>query len=205
MLRFVRVWTSAFFIGCGSTAPVEPTDLGRFETREVQIDPLPDLAAPTDLADAGQDTPSIDVAVFDLPAIDAGMPRIDTGSVDGAAVDGFVAIDRPFLKDRPMTLCTELAEQYATAVREAQRCAVASECGATVCETLCCTCMVYVSGLGDRVRRLDAMRTQGERMGCNAMLSCPEIRCPAPLAGACSTEGRCVTLREISRDASADR
>jgi hypothetical protein len=198
MLRASLV-VAALVMGCSGDSPQVP-DV-RFEVRDAVIDPRDQLTpdASPDVADV---TTSVDITVFDAPTFDA----LDASAPDVSISDAFldVALDRPLLTDTPPTLCTELAEQYAAAVREASVCGSAAECGRRVCETLCCACEVFVSATVDQMRALDDLRLRAERMGCNGMFSCPSMRCPPPLSGQCSTDGRCVTLRAPA-DASADR
>lgn len=197
MLRFAPTLGLLVLAGCGGESP-GPTDVGRFETREAVVDPLPDTAPPPDALDASSDLqPTVDVVQYDAAA---------DAAPDAAPVADAAAFDRPAPdlpappRDVPDTPCTDLAERYATAVRQAQTCATAAECATLVCETLCCTCEVYVSNVGDRARALADLRASAERMNCRAMLPCPDVRCPAPRSGVCSTEGRCVTLREAPAD-----
>ncbi len=176
----------ALLAGCSGESPVAP-DV-RYETRDAIIDP-PDQTladdARDDLVDAS--TP-VDVTVFEVA--DAGLPGSDVASTDAPA------LDLPLLQDMPATPCTDLAELYASSVREAAVCTAAAECGARVCETLCCVCEVFVAPVGDRLRALDALRARATALGCAAMLPCPAVRCAAPRSGQCSADGRCVTLRE---------
>lgn len=178
----------ALAAGCGDSVVSVP-DV-RFEMRDAVVDPRDQgvLDAPSDASDAA---PSIDITVFDV--IDGGAGG-DVSVSDATAPDA--PLDIPLLVDAPVTPCSELAELYATAVREATTCASASECATPVCETLCCTCQVLVAGPAPSLRVLDDLRARSLALGCSAMLPCPSTRCPAPRAGQCSSDGRCVTLRD---------
>ena len=176
----------ALLAGCSGESPVSP-DV-RFETRDAVIDPPDHLVADDARDDLLDASAPVDVTVFEVA--DAGLPGADVARPDAPA------LDLPLLQDTPATPCTELAELYASSVREAAVCEAASECGARVCETLCCVCEVFVAPVGDRLAALDALRARAVALGCAAMLPCPAVRCPAPRSGQCSSDGRCVTLRE---------
>lgn len=60
----------------------------------------------------------------------------------------------------------------------------------------CCACEVFISGTAERMRVLDDLRGRATALGCQPMLRCPAMRCPPARSGACSADGRCVTLRE---------
>ncbi len=190
MLRLTTA-ALALLAGCSGDALTAP-DV-RFETRDAVVDPR-DQGPSLDAGDDRAEAPApVDVTVYDA-AFDA---PYDAGASPADASRSDVSLlDIPLPLDAPATPCTDLAERYAAAVREAAVCAASTECAARVCETLCCTCEVFVTAAGESVRALDALRTRAERMGCSAMLPCPSTRCPAPRSGLCSTDGRCVTLRE---------
>lgn len=178
----------ALTAGCGDSVLNVP-DV-RFEMRDAVVDPR-DQGMVDAASDAVDAPPTIDVTVFD--AIDGGAPS-DVSAPDVSASDA--SLDIPIIIDAPVTPCSELAELYASAVREAASCASASECSMPVCETLCCVCEVYVAGPVYRLRVLDDLRARSVSLGCSAMLPCPTTRCTAPRTGQCSTDGRCVTLRD---------
>ncbi len=200
MLRRLLVLALAA-AGCSSESLVVPD--ARFVSRDAVVDPRDATDAPEELA--ADVTPTVDVTVFD-GSLDASAPAdARDASATGDAAADLSVVDAVLPLDAPATPCTDLAERYAMAVRAAQTCGTSSECGARVCETLCCACQVFVSAQGDRVRLLDDLRSSAERLGCSAMLRCPPSPCPAALSGACSSDGRCVTLREAPSDAGADR
>lgn len=101
--------------------------------------------------------------------------------------------------------CVALANDHATAVREAQRCLRDEDCNALLCETLCCSCEVFVSGQSPEVAAARALQARAMTEGCTALLPCPRTPCEPASRAVCSSEGRCVTLREGPRDAGADR
>lgn len=198
-------------VGCSGTVPDAP-EAGLFDARDVIIDPRDGAAdAAPDDADV---QPTVDVVVFDVPASDASSdgggadvpspdtapsdavaPPPDASRPDAAAPDG-PSFDLVVPEDAPMTPCSDLAERYAAAVREAQSCGGTAGCEARVCETLCCTCEVFISGTMERMRELDELRGRATALGCQPMLRCPTTRCPPARSGACSADGRCVTLRD---------
>jgi hypothetical protein len=215
-LRFCLLLTA--LVGCSGTVPESP-EAGLFDARDVIVDPRDGAA---DLAPADADVqPTVDVVVFDAPAADATAPDVmvsdgvapppDASRPDGAAPDG-PTFDLVVPEDALMTPCSDLAERYAAAVREAQACGSTAGCDVRVCETLCCTCEVFISGSADRMRALDDLRGRATALGCQPMLRCPIMRCPPARSGACSADGRCVTLRDPpstdggpAPDAPADR
>lgn len=214
-LRFCLLLSLA--LGCSGTVPDVP-DVSLFDARDVIIDPR-DGAAPDDTIDV---LPTVDVVVFDVPAVDASFdvpspdasppgdappPPPDAARPDAPPPDG-PSFDLVVPEDAPMTPCSDLAERYAAAVREAQSCGAAG-CEARVCETLCCTCEVFISGTMERMRQLDDLRGRATALGCQPTLGCPTTRCPPARSGACSADGRCVTLRDppdaAAPDTGADR
>lgn len=184
--------------GCGDGGGASP-DAGRFEMRDAVIDPRPDSALNPDASSDA--SPTVDVVVYDV-ASDAPLPPGDVSpAFDAASPDA--AIDLPLPEDVAPTPCSMLAEAYAAAVRAAQTCATSIDCGAAVCETLCCNCEVFVAP--DRARLLSDLRAGADRLSCATTLRCPATRCPAARMAVCSSEGRCVTLRDPTPDAGRDR
>lgn len=167
----------ALAAGCDLSAPA-PYDGGRFDVREATVAPRDD-AALDDLATV--DASLVDVTVADVVAA-ADVSR-DAGAVDAPA------------------RCVTVANDHAAAVREAQRCLRDEDCDALVCETLCCACEVYVSRRNREVELALALVTQAADAGCTGLLPCPRVPCARPTRAVCSSEGRCVTLREDPSDA----
>jgi hypothetical protein len=183
---------------CATPALVQPD--ARFETRDAIVDP-PDSTT-TDVPVPSRDA-SVDVTLYDtIEIVDTGKPiTIDMPfSMDAAvsrdvqaSLDRVVVVDLQIPEDVPPSPCADLAEQYALTVREAARCSDSTECSASVCETLCCTCQVFVT-MGT-IRALNDVRVRAESLGCLTSLRCLAPRCPPPMVGVCSGSGRCVTLR----------
>ncbi len=159
----------ALVAGCAGET-IAPSDAGRFEVREATVAPLDAVDVLVD--DLGT---TVDVRVADVSA-----------SRDAAVFDG-AASDAP-------AVCVDLANQHAAAVREAQRCLTDQDCDTAVCETLCCACQVFVHGTETTAVR--ALLARGEAEACPSRLDCPRVPCARPTRGLCSSEGRCVTLRE---------
>ncbi|MFO0648095.1 MAG: hypothetical protein U0326_17785 [Polyangiales bacterium] len=195
MLR-ASILTAALLTACSGDSPQSP-DV-RFDVRDAVIDPR-DQGAGDVAQDVSDAVSPVDVTVFDVVAFD--VPAQDAPTSDVARPDA--SLDLPLLTDTPTTPCSELAEQYAAAVRIASTCAAAVECGARVCETLCCVCEVFVAAPPEQLRALDALRASADRLGCSGMLPCPTTRCLPPRSGQCSSDGRCVTIRDPA-DASID-
>lgn len=171
----------ALTLGCSDDAPTTPD--ARYEERDAVVDPR-DVTVSNDVP--LDRAPTVDVVVFDsAPDASADVAR-------DASAGGDLA--RPL--DAPSPPCAELAEQYAAAVRTAATCGSSSECDVRVCETLCCACEVFVAASEVYLLALASLRTRADALGCAAMLPCPATRCPAATSGQCSSEGRCVTLRE---------
>ncbi|MBI5517740.1 MAG: hypothetical protein HY909_28470 [Deltaproteobacteria bacterium] len=168
---------------CSDPAPQSP-DARLYDAREVTIDPRPDATMDSSPTDSSLD---VTVVPFDSPPppADAGAPR-----PDGARPDA-----------PPPTGCVEIAEAYAQAVREAQTCLGPGPgpgpagCSTLLCETLCCTCEVYANVGTVAFSLAQSLRMRWAGTGCPGMLPCPGVRCGRPAMGACSAEGRCVTLR----------
>ncbi len=203
MLR-ASILTAALLTACSGDSPQSP-DV-RFDVRDAVIDPR-DQGAGDVAQDVSDAASPVDVTVFDAVAIDG--PAQDAPAADVPRPDA--SLDLPLLTDTPVTPCSELAEQYAAAVRIASTCAAAAECGARVCETLCCACEVFVAAPPEQLRALEALRANADRMGCSGMLPCPTTRCLPPRSGQCSSDGRCVTIRDpadaaldVSPDVSSD-
>lgn len=171
MRGVVRRWGVLAVLAAGCTGEsLAPSDAGRFEVREATVAPLdaPDVV----VEDLGA---TVDVRVADVSA-----------SRDAAVLDG-AASDAP-------AVCVDLANQHAAAVREAQRCLTDQDCDTAVCETLCCACQVFVHSAETAAAR--ALLARGEAEACPSRLSCPRVPCARATRGLCSSEGRCVTLRE---------
>lgn len=173
----------ALLAACALEDPA-PYDAGRFDVREVTVAPRPD-ATLDDLAGAA-DATLVDVTVADLP------PLRDVPARDGAA------------PDVPAS-CVSLANEHASAVRAAQDCLRDEDCDALLCETLCCACEVFVSGRSPQVATARMLQARADAEGCTAMLPCARTPCGPASRAVCSSEGRCVTLREGPGDAGADR
>lgn len=157
---------------CGSQS-VSADASQRFDVREASVESR-DVA----LTEAGFDAPTaVDVTLAD---VGAGRDRQPPG--DGAA------------------RCTEPAEDYATAVREAQACVTDDDCQMSVCETLCCTCRVRVNPATSAYALIATASERWESRGCAATVECPSSHCAVDTDAVCSTEGRCVTLRGTSGD-----
>jgi hypothetical protein len=140
-----------------------------------------DLGAPADAEDAREDVaPTVDVIPFD------GGPAPFDAALDAAAETG------------DAETCRALAESYAQQVQEAQACMAAGDCGAVVCETLCCNCEVYVNARSAAFPMLERLRTRWQAAGCVAMTACPLSMCEPPSSAECSSRGRCTTLRRTS-------
>lgn len=161
-----------------STAPADASV--RYDARDAVFDPR-DLG---ETRDVPLDRPSL---VDVIAPLDAGTPAGD-GSVDVARAD--------LGADPDVGQCVVLAEAYAEAVREAQRCAGDAGCATLACETLCCTCEVYVDAMTGAFSALGRLRGMAQVLGCTALLPCPGRPCAAPTGAVCSSEGRCVTLRQ---------
>lgn len=173
------VLASVALAGCGSEPAVE--DVPRFDPRDAVVEEVLD-AAGSDIPGRFDVLPSVDViAVGDLGV------RADAGA--------------PADADGP---CQAVSEDYAAAVRAAQSCRVDGECGARVCETLCCACEVFVNAAGPEFARLELLRERWATLGCATMGRCVGgATCGAVVGVSCSTEGRCVTARERANDAGA--
>lgn len=168
--------------GCElSNAP--PFDAGRFDVREATVAPRADVFD----AGAEADAPLVDVTIADISAA-----RDVSAAVDGAPPDVPPA-------------CVALANEHAAEVRDAQRCLRDSDCDTLVCETLCCSCEVYVSAASGALSRARALESRGSTQGCTALLPCPRTPCDRAGRAVCSGEGLCVTLREAPKDAGTDR
>jgi hypothetical protein len=162
--------------GCGDDPA--PEDVPRFDARDAVVEetldaPLSEVSGRFDVV------PSIDVT----PLGDLG-----TASDAGAPADVSLA-------------CQAVSEDYAAAVRDAQACRVDGECGARVCETLCCACEVFVDRGAEAFARLELLRERWAAMGCATMGRCVGGGgCGAAVAASCSAEGRCVTVRDPALD-----
>jgi hypothetical protein len=182
---------------CTTPALVQPD--ARFETRDAIVDPPDSMVL--DVSMPSRDA-SVDVTLYDtIEIVDTGKPvTIDMPTMDAAVsrdattmLDRVAVVDLQIPEDVPPSRCAALAEQYALTVREAARCSDSAECSASVCETLCCTCQVFVT-MG-MIRALNEVRVRAESLGCLTTLRCLGPRCPPPMVGVCSGSGRCVTLR----------
>lgn len=179
MRSLSAVLASVALAGCGSSLVAE--DVPRFDPRDAIVEEVFDAAA-ADLPGRFDVVPSVDV----IPAGDLGV-RSDAGAPGD--------VDGP---------CQAVSEDYAAAVREAQSCRVDRECGARVCETLCCACEVFVNAAGPEFARLELLRERWAMLGCATMGRCVGgVTCGAAVGVSCSTEGRCVTARERLSDAGA--
>ncbi len=159
--------------GCADDSVAVP-DATRFDPRDAVVDPRPDVTLDSGAAaDGGQ----VDVIPFDATS--------DAGGSDGAGPDGALTPDS----------CASVAERYAATVREAEACTAGSACTTLVCETLCCACQVYVNPGTPAAHRLADLRSRWAAMACAHSVDCPGISCDRPVSAACSSEGRCVTLR----------
>ncbi len=158
---------------CNSDPVVAP-DATRYEVRDAVVDPRPDTGLDVFLSNDG--TPQVDVIPFDAPNIaDASINASD---------------------DVPVT-CQDIADRYVENVRAAQACTAATDCTTVVCETPCCTCQVYLRAGNPAYARLDDLRTRWTAMDCATVLGCPATPCQLPEAAACSSLGRCVTVRAV--------
>lgn len=223
-LRFFRFALVAL-VGCSGT-PADLPEAGLFDARDVIVDPRDatvDTLPPDDAVQPIVDVVVFDAPPPEdtpAPPEDAGPPPVDAFFPDASAPpDAAPPLDRPLLADAardapapppdaavfdvvfpfdaPMTPCADLAERYAAAVREGQACGPMAGCEARVCETLCCVCEVFITNTPERMRTLNDLRARAAAMGCVATaLRCPITRCPTARSGACSTDGRCVTLRD---------
>lgn len=195
MLRLFVV--GALLMACSGTAP-EPTDAALFEVRDAVVDPRD--AADATTPDATDVQVTVDVVVYDGPS-DAAVS--DAVAPDIVAADATADLAAP--GDVVAPTCADLAERYAATVREAQRCTADVQCGFQVCETLCCTCDVFVAAMGDTAGVLQEIQRRSAVLGCRETLRCSDVRCEVPRGGACSMDGRCVTLRVAPTDAAVDR
>lgn len=191
MLRLLAF--GALLTACSGTAP-EPTDAALFEIRDAVVEPR-DVVDATAM-DASDVPVTVDVMVLDSAATD--VPPQDGGAAD-------VSADAASSPDVVASTCADLAERYAATVREAQRCTADTQCEFPVCETLCCTCDVFVAAMGDTAGVLQEFQRRSALLGCRAVLRCADTHCEAARSGACSMEGRCVTLRDAPSDAAVDR
>ncbi len=130
--------------------------------------------------------------MVDVTLVDLGR---DNGASDVVGADAVSSVDAPG--------CVEAAESYAAAVRAAQQCGPEADCSGRVCETLCCTCEVFIDPRAATAGRIVGLRDRWRSLGCAAIVRCPAIPCGDPMGAVCSTDGRCVTLRRDS-DAGAD-
>ena len=166
-----------------SDPPPAPVDAAvRFDARDAVVDPR----------DVGEsrDVPADRPAFVDVAApFDTGAPGTDAGAAGDAASADLGA-------DLDAGQCGALAEAYAEAVRDAQRCVGDGGCATLACETLCCTCEVYVDPAATALATLSRLRGMAQALGCVALLPCPGQPCGAPAGAVCSSEGRCVTLRQ---------
>jgi hypothetical protein len=71
----------------------------------------------------------------------------------------------------------------------------ASDCAAVVCETICCSCQVYVSGTPEQLDTLAMLQAQWTELRCDEISPCMRYVCGAPLATECTSAGRCATVR----------
>ncbi len=170
------VLLSCALAGCGGDLLAE--DVPRFDARDAIVEDVSD-ATVTDIPGRFDVVPSVDV----IPLAD-----VSQRSDSGASADG----------DGP---CQAVSEDYAAAVRAVQSCRVDGECGARVCETLCCACEVFVNATAPEFARLVLLRERWGMLGCATMGRCVGVgTCGAAVAVSCSTEGRCVTVRERPTD-----
>ncbi len=166
------VLVSCALAGCGSDPLGE--DVPRFDARDAIVEDITD-ATVTDVPGRFDVVPSVDVIAFGDAAARADL---------GAPADA----------DGP---CQAVSEDYAASVRAVQSCRVDGECGARVCETLCCACEVFVNATAPEFARLELLRERWSMLGCATMGRCVGVgTCGAAVAVSCSTEGRCVTVRE---------
>jgi hypothetical protein len=165
--------------GCGDD-PV-PEDAPRYDARDAVVEETLDAPA-SDIAGRFDIVPSVDVT----PIADAGAAA-DLGAAPEDA-----------------SACQAVSEDYAAAVRGAQVCRVDQECGARVCETLCCACEVFVNMGAGEFARLQLLRERWVMLDCATMGRCAGGGgCGAAVAASCSAEGRCVTVRERPTDGGA--
>ena len=168
---------AALCVACSpDPGPRDGFDARRFDGGD------PDRTAVIDVSDAsiGNDVPvTIDVQVFDA--------RLDAAALDSSA-DASSA-------DVGTMICVQLSETYAMLVRDSQTCSVAGDCGSSVCETLCCSCYVYVNPMSRDYPSLARLRSEWASHSCPAMMLCPPTPCDPPVAAECTTSGHCTTLR----------
>ncbi len=149
--------------------------------------------------DSGRDGWSYDARVDIAPRVDASArdvvdvsPTVDVVAFDVMASD--VASDRGSITDAAPNPCPAIAEQYARAVRDAQACHTATDCGAIVCETLCCTCQVYVNGATAEAALITPLQQAWETHGCAATVTCIASVCGGVASTDCTSAGRCATV-----------
>lgn len=208
----LRFCLAALVVAVGCTgAPIVSMEAGFYDAREVIVDPRDGVTDVPSDGGTGDVLPTVDVVVFDASTLDADGALPDASSPPDAPAPSdrpwptdFPAPDLPPPKDVSSSPCAELAERYAAVVREGQACVGPQGCTTLVCETLCCACEVFVSPTPERMRQIDELRVRAATLGCTSMLRCPTTRCPPARSGACSADGRCITLRESLPDAGAD-
>jgi hypothetical protein len=187
----LRIGLVAYAIACLATGCAAPaaTDAGAgADATHAYVDVSTDRPVIMDVgSDVLWDVPvTVAVTPFDAAYRDALSPA------DAAAADARAG-------DANASPCMALADLYAQAVRNAQSCTDGAQCSVLVCETLCCNCNVYVNAMNVGPL-LDQMRNEWHMGGCAAIAPCSAMACDAPVSAACSSTGRCTTLRTASHD-----
>ena len=171
-----RCWilpAAAFLAACGSGTylPDASRDGWSYDTSYDVV-----LRRDTSAADAVDVSPTVDVIAFDGSAAD--VPS------DSTQVPA----------DATANPCTALAEDYARTVRDAQICLAAADCSAVVCETLCCSCQVYVNGHSTLLDMLTTLQSQWTMRGCTEASTCTPYVCGGIVSTDCTSAGRCATV-----------
>jgi hypothetical protein len=167
---------AATVVSCAG--PATPDDGGGDANRDARMDARADTGAvPVDSGEGGTDVlVSVDVVAFDGPS-----PMGDANDATSIDATG--------------SACAELDDRYAALVRLGQSCASASDCNETVCETLCCTCEIYVNGSAVSMGQLAALRQSWALQHCTDTITCATTLCDPATGGVCSSTGQCATLR----------
>jgi hypothetical protein len=137
--------------------------------------------------DDGDDGDEDAMPTVDVAPLDAADPVWDGGPFEDAAADA-VAADAAIE-------CQQLAERYARTVQEAQTCTGAGDCAFTVCETLCCSCEVFVNPASAAFPLLETLRSAWDTAECASVVACSATVCDPPIAAECSSRYLCTTLR----------
>ncbi len=166
-------WLAALLFGCGGTS--SSRDGGRDGW---VYDSAYDVALRDGASnDAVDVAPSVDVVLFDAASSDA-------------------AADAPTASDAGNgAACTNVGEQYARIIREAQSCQTSADCSTVVCETICCSCQVYVNGTPEQLETLAMLQAHWTELHCEDIQPCVRYACGAPAAAECTSAGRCATVR----------